>query len=159
MNTCKSCKFWDNGECNFVNVPPNNVPPNNVPQRFEIVVRVSDDHNLAVSLKTGPDFGCVHHSAKQGTTLGNLSVETDYDFSIELNGTIYTNSEFEITINSIEELNAIKVLGPWGTPSGGKTWEINDALEAIKANPKEFFNNMGGNRGATWYPADWKWED
>jgi len=148
MNTCKTCKFWDNGDCDFVTTKLDKDP-----QRFEIIVRVSDDHNLDVSLKTGPDFGCVHHSAKQGATLGNLAVETDDDFSLELNGTLYTDSEFQITINSIEELNAIKVCGPWGTPSGGKTWEIDAALEAIKANPKDFFNNMGGNRGATWYPA------
>lgn len=149
MKNCKSCAFWDNGTCDFVDRKLDEDPG-----RFEIDVRVSDDTGLNATLKTGPDFGCVHHSAKQGTVLGNLSVETDDDFSLELNGVLYTDSEVQLTIDSVEELNAIKVMGPYGSPSGGKTWEIDAALEAIRANPKEFFNNMGGNRGATWYPAD-----
>jgi hypothetical protein len=103
MNTCKTCKFWDNGDCDFVTTKLDKDP-----QRFEIIVRVSDDHNLDVSLKTGPDFGCVHHSAKQGATLGNLAVETDDDFSLELNGTLYTDSEFQITINLLIYIHKVK---------------------------------------------------
>jgi hypothetical protein len=85
--------------------------------------------------------------------IGTLNVETDHDFAIELNGVIHSGHEFNLDIESIDELNAIKVVGPWGCPTGGKTWEIDEALAAIRANPGKRFNNTGGNRGAEWWPA------
>jgi hypothetical protein len=84
--------------------------------------------------------------------IGTLNVETDFDFSLELNGTVYSDSEFSIDIDSMGQLESIQVMGPFGSPSGGKTWEILTALEAIKANPSEYFSNLGGNRGAMWHP-------
>ncbi len=85
--------------------------------------------------------------------LGDLLIETDHDFSIELNGILHTSHEINIKISSIDELNSIKIHGPFGTTVfNAKIWEIEDALNKIKANPDCFFDNTGGNRGATWYP-------
>ena len=79
--------------------------------------------------------------------IGTLNVETDLDFSLELNGTVYSDEEFSIDIDSMDQLESIQVMGPFG-----KTREILAALEAIKANPSVFFSNLGGNRGAMWHP-------
>jgi len=144
MNTCKTCESWNDGICELADTVRG-------PKLFDIIVKVADDHGLETSLRTGPDFGCVHHSSP-AVRLGTLNVETDWDFSLELNGTVYSDSEFSIDIDSMDQLESIQVLGPFGSPSGGKQWEILAALEAIKANPNEFFSNQGGNRGAMWHP-------
>lgn len=78
--------------------------------------------------------------------------KTDWDFSIELDGVVYAEYDFSIEIDSIEKLERIKLGGAFGSPGPGKTWEIEEALAAIKANPDEIFNNLGGNRGALWNP-------
>lgn len=87
--------------------------------------------------------------------LGILAVETDWDFSIELDGKVYSDMDEAIPIESIEQLNRIVIIGPFGNPAqtNVKDYEIKKALDAIKANPSEYFSNMGGNRGATWYPS------
>lgn len=58
--TCKTCRWWETGVCDFVN----SEQAEKAATRFEIVVRVADDHDLEVTLRTGPDFGCIHHTAK-----------------------------------------------------------------------------------------------
>lgn len=111
---------------------------------------------------TGNDDGCdsfteltnfyiADTQARLGT-LGTLNVETDWDFALQLNDEIYSDHEFSIQIDSVDQLDSIQIMGPFGSPSGGKTWEIIEALKAIKANPAQFFSNQGGNRGAMWYP-------
>ena len=89
--------------------------------------------------------------------VGTLTVETDWDFSLIIAGELFCESEFSVEIYSIETLNSIQISGPFGSPTGGKSWEIEDALEQIKNNPTEFFSNLGGNRGAMWYPDGWVW--
>jgi len=65
MGTCKTCKWWDRGQCEQVNViDPYNERPSISPTRFEIQVTVADDYNLEVRFHTGPDFGCIHHCDK-----------------------------------------------------------------------------------------------
>ncbi len=73
METCKTCKFWNNGICNFVD----NKSDKDL-QCFEIVVRVNDDHGLSASLKTGPNFGCVHHSLLN-KPIANVSIAIGYN--------------------------------------------------------------------------------
>ena len=54
MGTCKTCQYWDQGTCDAV-LQSSNYP------RFELIVEVADDYNLQYELKTGPNFGCLHH--------------------------------------------------------------------------------------------------
>lgn len=84
---------------------------------------------------------------------GTLFVKTDWDFSLELNGKFYYEEEFSLIL-TLEELDSIKVMGPYGSPSSGRVEAIETALEAIRAKPRESFSNLGGNRGASWYPSE-----
>lgn len=55
-STCKTCKFWGRSYrecCDLEGI-----------DEFKILVTVSDDTNLEVKLRTGPDFGCVRHEPK-----------------------------------------------------------------------------------------------
>jgi len=60
--TCKTCKWWEDGVCDAIDRILDG------PVRFEIVVKVADDHGLDSKLKTGPDFGCVHHELPKPQT-------------------------------------------------------------------------------------------
>jgi len=89
-----------------------------------------------------------------------LMVETDWDFSIMLDGKLYSDCEFEIKLDSVKQLDEILVGGPFGSPpylpiaqSNCKVWELQEGLNAIRQNPEEIFGNMGGNRGIQWYPG------
>lgn len=55
--TCKTCRWWKGGRCDLVDLLSGASPA-----RFEIEVTVADDHDLETFLRTGPDFGCVHHT-------------------------------------------------------------------------------------------------
>lgn len=57
MNTCKTCRWWKDGYCDIIDTTMNNRPETLI----QIDVQVDDDSNLSVRLKTGPEFGCVHH--------------------------------------------------------------------------------------------------
>lgn len=59
MEKCKTCIYWEDGNCDLVNV--NQQSPQT---RFEIEVTVADDYNLEYKLLTGPDFGCLLHKPK-----------------------------------------------------------------------------------------------
>jgi hypothetical protein len=59
VGTCKTCKWWDNGRCELEG--SESIRP---ATRFEIEVTVDDDTNLQSCLRTGPDFGCIHHKPK-----------------------------------------------------------------------------------------------
>lgn len=88
-------------------------------------------------------------------TLANyiMDVETDWDFSIRFQGVVHSKSEFTIGFNSVEELDEVEILGPFGSPSeSGKCWEFEQAVQQIKLNPNEYFSNLGGNRGVSWTP-------
>ena len=66
MNTCKTCKWWGRaweGCCDFIDTTHANQAAE-VGKRFEIAVSADDDSGLQTYLQTGPDFGCVHHTAK-----------------------------------------------------------------------------------------------
>lgn len=128
---------------------PYDIPVDDIITALEARVQYLKANPLEVKEAIG---ACDTYDIKE-PTFGTLFVETDFDFSLELNGKIYSDMHISIPIESIEELNAIKITGPFGSPSGGKTSEIEEALEAIRANPDEIFNNMGGNRGATWVPS------
>ena len=54
--TCKTCQWWKNGFCDIVDMIQE---PST---RFDIDVDVLDDSGLYTQLRTGPDFGCIHHS-------------------------------------------------------------------------------------------------
>lgn len=55
--TCKTCRWWNQGHCEFVDT----IAASAASTRFEVEVEVADDSGLHVKLITGPDFGCVHH--------------------------------------------------------------------------------------------------
>jgi hypothetical protein len=82
-----------------------------------------------------------------------LCVETDHDFSIRYNGEVFFN-EISLTLDSVDDLDRIEVLGPWGIPYNEdvKDWEFRQGIEEIKKNPGQHFNNTGGNRGVEWWP-------
>lgn len=81
-----------------------------------------------------------------------MGFETDWDFSIKFKDKFYCDMDFEIRISSVEELDEMEVMGPYGSPSTSNIWVFDEALKAIKANPNEYFSNMGGNRGVSWTP-------
>ena len=63
-NTCKNCRFWGyyrKGECDRVG----GLFTENLLAGFDVEARVWDDSGLSVSLVTGPDFGCVHFTARR----------------------------------------------------------------------------------------------
>lgn len=62
MNNCKTCAFWNDGYCELPEIQfrQNKNPAADI----EIKVDVADDTGLWVNMKTGPDFGCVHHTEK-----------------------------------------------------------------------------------------------
>lgn len=63
MKTCSSCRFWgrvDTGCCDFVGT----IQADNPQVGVQIEVAVNDDSGLETRLRTGPGFGCVHHTEK-----------------------------------------------------------------------------------------------
>lgn len=85
--------------------------------------------------------------------VGILAVETDWDFGMVIAGQTYADSEFSVVIHHLDELREATLLGPFGSPEGGKTEEIEEALQRILTRPEEPFSTLGGNRGARWTPA------
>ncbi len=82
-----------------------------------------------------------------------MDVETDWDFSLQFQGVVYSDCEFTIGFNSVDELDQVEILGPFGSPSkSGKCWEFEEAVRKIKLKPNEYFSNLGGNRGVSWTP-------
>ena len=61
MGTCKTCGWWDSGTCDVPDQTEELSVKEGDTTYMQLVVRVADDTNLNVSLKTGPDFGCVRH--------------------------------------------------------------------------------------------------
>lgn len=66
--TCKTCKFWDYGICNKVdqvyddyNGKEKSILIGKSAAHFFIDTTVADDTNLNVTMRTGPDFGCILH--------------------------------------------------------------------------------------------------
>lgn len=58
--TCKTCKWWGRdvaGYCGFVDT----VHSANPATLVQIEVHVADDSGLETWLRTGPEFGCIHH--------------------------------------------------------------------------------------------------
>lgn len=63
MENCASCQWWGKsrkGCCDFVDTMGATLPA----KRFEVEAYAQDDTDLAAYLVTGPDFGCIHHAAK-----------------------------------------------------------------------------------------------
>lgn len=80
-----------------------------------------------------------------------LNVETDWDFTLEFKGELYSDNEITLLLSDVSELDQIKLQGPFGAPhEPEKRWEWDEAMEAIKANPEKGFSNQGGNRGVSW---------
>lgn len=86
--------------------------------------------------------------------IGILQVETDWDFGIVFNGETYAENEFALNVRSLDELRNISYLGSFGSPlsEDTKNDEVKYAIEQILKNPTEHFSNLGGNRGASWFP-------
>lgn len=67
MNKCKTCKYWekhhvyDRGTCE----QPEEDDLSKNPAGLHVSVCVSDDSGLWVTLRTGPEFGCVNWKAKK----------------------------------------------------------------------------------------------
>jgi hypothetical protein len=91
---------------------------------------------------------------------GKLIFETDWDFSIEYKGKLYTEYDFEIYIESAQDFDKINFLGPYGSgPASGKFSEVQEMLEKIKQDLKEARCFLGGNRGVEWIPYTTEAED
>ena len=85
----------------------------------------------------------------------HMSVDTDWDFGISYKGKVYSDSSFSIFFDSVEELDEIELLGPFGSPGPpNHRFEFDEAIKEIKANPDEDFCNQGGNRGVHWTVND-----
>lgn len=69
MNTCKTCKHWDRGECALVHWIWHYKDPVSTLSGITVYVDAPDDQGLEVTLTTHPDFGCIHHLEKQNATL------------------------------------------------------------------------------------------
>lgn len=91
---------------------------------------------------------------------GKLIFETDWDFSIEYKGKIYTSYDFEIYIESAQDFDKINFLGPYGSgPTSGKFSEVEEMLQEIRANLEDPKCFLGGNRGVKWIPYTTEAED
>ena len=57
MRTCKNCKYWDDGICDYVGwmETDSQVPDDDM----GIDADAHDDSGMYVYLKTGPNFGCL----------------------------------------------------------------------------------------------------
>lgn len=67
MKRCKTCRWWvGERECDFGNTTIAAKLFAEKPEvRFEVVAGAADDHNLWSELRTGPDFGCIHHEEQK----------------------------------------------------------------------------------------------
>lgn len=85
--------------------------------------------------------------------IGTLYFETDFDFSVKLDGSLYSDSEFSINIYDIDAIKRIKCYGGFGSCIESKfDPHISDLLDAVVKDPTEIHSALGGNRGAMWYP-------
>ena len=90
----------------------------------------------------------------QNSTTGYLLyVETDDDFSLQYKGTTHFN-DINLLLQSVDELDEIKIMGPWGSNASAKSQEYEEAIMHIKENPNHHYDNTGGNRGVTWTPIN-----
>lgn len=115
--------------------------------------------NLRHSLYRLLGFDNGRDYSDENRLVGILHVETDDDFSLFAYGSYRGGCEFQIEVVDIDDLDKFKILGPHGTPrkygnGGTKCHEYERGIEAIKANPTEYFDNTGGNRGVTWTPLN-----
>ena len=88
------------------------------------------------------------------TLIGLLNIETDWDFGVKIRNQDYIGHKETIKIYSVDELEKLEYLGPFGAPASEHTklWEIKEAIAAILKEPTKRFCNTGGNRGADWFP-------
>lgn len=69
--TCKDCRFWEDGVCDMVDTCGVAAKPETL---FQIEAWADDDSNLGAKLRTGPDFGCIHHVPAVNGTVHNTIV-------------------------------------------------------------------------------------
>ena len=62
FKTCKTCKSWGAYRVGCCDRIGDLQATKTSEKMFDFDVHVSDDTGLYVELRTGPDFGCVHHS-------------------------------------------------------------------------------------------------
>lgn len=88
--------------------------------------------------------------------LGNLTIQTDDDFSVSYKGKVYGSYDFNIIIERIEDFDLIEILGRFGLPRDKytKAFELERDLKKIKSNPDEMLDTTGGNRGVCWWPTE-----
>ena len=87
----------------------------------------------------------------------SLTIETDDDFSVVYKKKIYTG-DFSLLVANHEELAIIKenLGGPYGSDTGGKSWDIKNCMQQIVDGALNDFNMTGGNRAISWhYVSDW----
>lgn len=68
---CKTCIYWgvythskdgrSDKDCDRVNIMQSEMPP----VEMYLEVWADDDQGLGCELRTGPEFGCVHHKDKK----------------------------------------------------------------------------------------------
>lgn len=83
-----------------------------------------------------------------------ILVQTDYDFSLELDGVLYTTYEFNLPIKSVADLRRVIVHGPYGSArtSETKCQEWLEAVDYITQNSALYYDTTGGNRGVEYWP-------
>lgn len=94
-------------------------------------------------------------------SLGILAFDTNHDYGLVIGGVSFIDAHNAAVIESLEQLENVEYLGPFGSPCGDgtKIGEIQEAISAILANPSMSFSNRGGNRGAEWTPTESKEEE
>jgi len=85
-----------------------------------------------------------------------MLVQTDWDFSVRFKGKLYSDYNFFLFFDSLEELDQIEILGPYGAPRNinTKCSELVEAIKKIKQNPHESFDTTGGNRGVYYVSSE-----
>ena len=63
-NTCKTCRYWRYGECEAVDIEYSRKLKTDGRLTFVVLADATDDSGLTARLMTGPDFGCIKHTAK-----------------------------------------------------------------------------------------------
>jgi len=108
MERCKTCLYWRHcRECDYPNIahPQIKATPEEL---FEVRVWVADDHGLEVSIRTGPEFGCLHHTCRcnvceDGRVRERRRVGYDIQYVVEVcsrcrgTGVLKLNAESEDT--------------------------------------------------------------
>lgn len=86
--------------------------------------------------------------------MGQLTIKTDFDFSIRFMGNIHFDDEIVLEINSAGDIGFIDFLGAWGSELSRTTPidEVVEQLEEVVRNFDKPADYTRGDRGIKWEP-------